>query len=187
MEPKPITPATLPPYLSRNTASHLPVESPRFIQPNLIYVRSESGALFINTTDKYYPITINPDTLQDRVGIMSTCITDPETEELVAGFVADLRWIDSDEDMSQAADVEAPADQEFFGGWKNKREQEIPIAALTYRAVGTYESLVSGDVRFAKAAIHLAYLADWFEAERINKEFDLNNTSKRSNGHRKLL
>lgn len=160
MSAKPIEAVVLPAYLNRNTPMNLFEESPRYVSPDFIYINEVTNGLFLYGDDRYPKISKDPKALLGTVGIMRVAVVDPETDGLVNGFVADLRFIESADRFEDAAPDEAPDDQEDFNEWQQDKLHEIPIAAVAYKGLEEGETAVSGDSRFASAVMHLARLAD---------------------------
>lgn len=160
MTAKSIEAAVLPAHLSRSTVANLGVESPRYVPPDYILLNRETGQLYLRGGDLCLQNTQDTSKLLGRVGIMNASIIDAETNDVTTGYVADLRFIDTADGFSEATSAEEPSNPERREAWEAAKQQEIPIAAVTYEGLGTGEVVVSGDVRFAKAALHLAGLAD---------------------------
>ena len=180
MKPQPIKPATLPPHLNRNTVANLPEESPRYICPDDVSMRETTGELFLYDDNQFSKSSKNPKKLIGSVGIMKAAIVDPETNDLMTGYVADLRHIKSADDFEDAAEEDAPDDQEEFSYWQEEREHEVPIAAVAFWGVDGKETVTQGDGRFANAAIHLATLSDKLEKKLAKEEAERRKKAKKA-------
>lgn len=143
-------------------------------------MREKTGELFLYDDSQFPKSSKNPKKLMGSVGIMKAAVIDSEANDLVTGYVADLRHIKSADDFEEAADEDAPDDQEEFSYWQEEREHEVPIAAVAFWGVDGKETVTQGDERFANAAIHLAHLSDKLEKELAKKEAERRKKAKKA-------
>lgn len=159
-----ISPARLPYHLMPRTVGNLEIESPRFINPDRVYLRDDTGELFVYSDDLLDSATRNPRALMGKVGLMKAVITDPKltnTQHLLTGYVVDLRFVPSTDKFDAAPPAEKPDDDEEANAWFEDMKTLVPIASIAFtHEQGSKEIDTTGDARFAKAALHLASLAD---------------------------
>ncbi len=164
-----ISPAILPVHLEPRTIGNLPIESPRFVDPDFIYLRDATNELFVYKSDQFERGSDRPARLLGKVGIMKALVTDNSDKQQptsVTGYVADLRFITSGDDFMTAPSLEMPADQEDMSSWEEDLRESIPLAAIIFHEDGPKrETTTTGDTRFISAVLHLAKLADELEAE----------------------
>ena len=89
----------------------MPVESPRYAEPEYVYLRQDTGELFLESREVFDASTKNPTTILGKVGIMKVTITTPRDKALITGYVADLRFLPSTDDFDVAQPAEPPSDQ----------------------------------------------------------------------------
>jgi hypothetical protein len=156
-----ITAAKLPNFLAPLTVGNMPTETPFYVTPDLLYLRNESNELFLDRTEEIADDAEAPEVLLGRVGLMSATIFDPETEQPITGYIADIRFADP-RGFHPALPAEAPNDNEAAELYYKLIPYFIPLAAFAYtdNRVEEYETKTAGDVRFAQAALHLASLSD---------------------------
>ena len=159
-----ITPAKLPFHLMPRTVGNIEVETPRYVNPSQVFLREDTGELFLYTDMPLDTATRNPSTLMGRVGIMKAIATDPElpnTQPLLMGYVADLRFISSTNKFKSAPPAERPDNDRDANIWFEDMKTLTPIAAIAFRHDHESKEIsTTGDTRFAQTAIHLASLAD---------------------------
>lgn len=178
MSTRPIKAVILPAHLSRNSPMNLPEQSPRYVNPDFIYMDEDTGGLFLYKDDRYPSSSKNPKAILGKVAVMRVSFIDQERNEttgelkdkMTCGFVADLRFIESANDFGDAPTDEVPDDQEDFNRWQKDREDAIPIAAVGYEGTTAGEVATAGDSRFVWAVLHLAELADQFNARLLAED-----------------
>ena len=155
-----INPVKLPDFLMTPTIGTMPVEEPHYPSPNYIYVRHDTGELFLGSDDELPKKSDRPKKLVGSVAVMRAAIIDSDNT-LLSGYVADMRNIKSASKFESAPDAEVPDDNEEAQSWREFMKYMEPIAAIVYSDksmdVGMH---TRGDERFAKAALHLASLTD---------------------------
>ncbi len=161
-----ISPAKLPFHLMPNTVSNLPIESPRYVDPEYVYLREETGELFLSAGEILDITTRNPNVIMGKVALMKVALPAADGGTLLTGYVADLRFLASSDDFDVAPPAEAPDDQEEFSMWAEDTKNLIPIAAIAFTGIEKSTDVdTEGDERFAGAVLHLAKLADELEAD----------------------
>lgn len=146
--------------MQRNLVKNMPVEVPHFLLPDDIMMCEDTGELYLHRDTQLDDDSLQPERVFGRVAIMRASVLDEETDTLLSGYVVDLRYIENADEFSDAADAEAPDDQEDRNQWEKRKRAEVPIAALAVWGIDREESIVVGDQRFGAAALHLAQLAD---------------------------
>ena len=165
-----ISPTKLPYHLMPNTVQNLPVESPRYVDPEYVYLRQDTGELFLDAREVLDASTKNPTTLLGKVGLMKVAIMTPVDKTLITGYVADLRFLPSTDDFDVAPPAEPPSDQEEFDMWQEDTNDMIPVAAIAFKGIeSTTDIETAGDERFYRAVLHLASLADELDAKLKQK------------------
>ena len=164
----PIKPASIPHELRRDTIGTMPVEEPIVVRPSYVLIRNETGELFLYDTERIDPDASDPKVLLGKVAVMRVALV---TEDVLNGYVIDLRHIKSYGSLDDASESEMPTDQEEANVWLELRQHEIPVAAAVLNDVLHQgpEPRVVGDERFAKAALHLAKLVDDIAAKIANE------------------
>lgn len=140
-------PAALPPHLTTETISSLAPDSPRYIEPDYIYI---DGPQVYLRRDESLPAKSRINRGSGRIAIMLAVI---ETGEV--GYVADMRSIKHGDDFFPAASDEAPSDQEAFNDWQNDLAQQVAIAAIISRSPDSGKNELSGDEDFFNALTYL--------------------------------
>lgn len=169
MNARPITAATCPPHLHRSTMDKLPIEVAYYVPPNFVYMREGTDELYLSSADLCYQGAATPQEVLGSVAIMRTAVIDDETDDLVTGFVADLRFIESVNSFDKATTGDPPEEPEKFNAWVSSKRYEIPIASVAFKGLGDREVATTGDSRFARAVLHLVALADALEKEIADK------------------
>lgn len=184
MNSRDIKPVILPTFLQRDLIKNVSVEEVHFLPQNEVFMREETGELFLHKEGELDKTTRRPKDVFGRVGIMLATIVDEETNHLLSGFVADLRFIENANEFSYASEADAPDDQEEFSNWQQMQRDELPIAAITVWDVDKEFPFVVGDQRFGAAALYLAEVADKIDDDIA--EYEISEASKKA-ADKKLL
>lgn len=142
------SPALLPDNLQPETMGTIPIDTPRFVSPQNIYVDDNNYA-YVYPPERLPANADKPASMYGQVAIMLVMLG------MELHHVADTRYTVA---VDKASDESAsPQD---FNYWDQDYEGGAPVVAFMTRDPDTKEDIAIGDPEFFDAARHLAHLVD---------------------------
>lgn len=154
--------ASLPDNLQPETMGTIPIDTPRFVEPQNIYIDDENHA-YVYPRERLPAYADKPAAQYGQVAIMLVMLG------MELRHVADTRYTISDMD-----DDDEPTSPQHFNYWDEDYEDGAPVVAIMTRDPDTQDDIPIGDPDFFDATRHLAMLVD-----AARSKFDRETTESR--------